>query len=47
MAIWSILRPFGTFMAIWYSFFRFGMVYQKKLASLTRVAGWFNYKSKI
>jgi hypothetical protein len=41
MAIWSILRPLGTFrgplvylMAIWYLFSRFGTLYQKNLATL-------------
>jgi hypothetical protein len=41
MAIWSILLPFGIvcgllvyYMNIWHTFSRFGMLYQKNLATL-------------
>jgi hypothetical protein len=29
-AVWSILRPFGIFGAIWYIFSRFGILYLEK-----------------
>jgi hypothetical protein len=48
MDIWSILQPFDIFydhlvlfVGIWYCFSRFGMLYQKNLATLALLADGF------
>jgi hypothetical protein len=43
--IWYIKGPFGNLVVSWYSFPRFGILYQEKSGNhVTRVARWFIFK---
>jgi hypothetical protein len=43
MAIWSILRPCGIFLVIWYIFSCFGLFTKKNMATLVRIGGIFAF----